>query len=584
MISIMKHFTKKDWAWTTAIFFTTIFEVMSGLMTVVFMQKIVALLVPPLLDDAVKQILISGGIMVSFAVLSVILGIINSFISVRLATNYSRTLRGKLFEKVNSFTMEEINRFTTPSLITRSTNDIQQVQMALATGLRMIFVAPIIAIASIIMIVKESSELSITTAIGIFILVATIMIVFSLVFPKFKLIQEYTDKLNGVSREHLTGLRVVKAYNAEDYQQNKLEDVNHKLSLTRRFVTRMMAILVPGCYLIMDILGLVIIWFGSYLINDGMITLPEVTAFEMYANMVLMAFMMMTMMALMLPRAAIAAKRVNEVIETTPSVVDSEHPISPKEDIRGSVEFKNVSFTYPDAKNYALHNISFSLNKGETLAIIGATGSGKSTLVNLIPRFFDVQEGEILIDGVNVKDMKQSDLRARLGIASQKAILFSGTIEDNIKFSNKNMSDSDMVEAAQIASADEFIENSEDKYHEHVAQGGNNFSGGQKQRLSIARTVAKKPEIYIFDDTFSALDYATDKRVRTALADITKDSSVIIVAQRIGTIMNADKILVLDQGEIVGLGTHAELIKNSEVYKEIALSQLSKEELQDAQS
>ena len=579
MISILKNFNKKEWMMTAVVFLLTILEVGAGLVTVEFVENIVGLLVN---GAEIGEVLRYGGIMVGFSLLSVLIGVVISFVTVRIATGYARRLRSMLFERVSSFSMHEINKYSTASLITRSTNDINQIQMAVNQGIRMIFVAPIIAVTSIIMIVDKSRELTLTTAIGIVALCISIVVIFMIVFPRFKHIQEATDSLNGVSREHLTGLRVIRAYNAEEYQQAAFETVNNDLSLTHRFVTRMMGVLMPWCYFLMDALGLAILWIGSYLIEGNMLELPQMMSFELYANMTLSAFMMMTMMALMIPRAAISAKRINEVLETEPSIRDKASTISPSDDRRGEVVFDHVSFGYNGSEHYAVKDISFSLAKGETLAIIGATGSGKSTIVNLIPRFYDVQEGSITIDGVDVRDMAERDLRSRIGLVAQHATLFSGTIESNIKYTDKDMSDERMREAAHIAAVDEFIDKEEDGYKTHVAQGGSNFSGGQKQRISIARAIAKHPEIYIFDDSFSALDYATDKKVRADLKSVTADSSVIIVAQRLGTIMDADKIVVLDKGKMVGYGTHRELLVSCPVYKEIALSQLSEEELENA--
>jgi len=563
MFKILKYFKPSYWGMTAIIFVLTLIGVVCELGIVSYMEKILALV----LELApISSVLPIGGIMLALCAGSVVSNVFIGFFASKIAAGFSRDLRKKLFDKVSSFTMEEINKFSTASLITRSTNDIQQVQMAIAICLRMALTAPIMAIASIIMIVGKNWQLTLTTAVGIIVLIISIVVIFALVMPKFKRIQTLTDRLNGVTRENLTGLRVVRAYNAEEYQQAKFEKVNTELTGTHRFVTIMMGILMPGCQAVMNILSLSIIWIGAYLINNSVLSLPEMTAFQIYASMVLMSFMMLTIIFVMIPRASVSANRIREVLETEPKVVDPENPVAPSADTVGKVEFRNVSFRYPDA----------------ALAIIGSTGSGKSTIINLIPRFYDATQGEVLVDDINVKDYNQKDLHDKLGFVPQKATLFSGSIESNIKFSDSDMSDEQMREAAEIAQAEDFINEKEDKYSSRISQGGKNVSGGQKQRLSIARAIAKDPEIFIFDDSFSALDYKTDKTLRKALSKKTENAGVIIVAQRIGTIINADKIIVLDKGRMVGMGKHKELLKDCEVYREIALSQLSKEELDNA--
>lgn len=579
MFKILKYFKPSYWGMTAIIFVLTVIGVVCELGIVSYMEKILALV----LELApISSVLPIGGIMLALCAGSVVSNVLIGFFASKIAAGFSRDLRKKLFDKVSSFTMEEINKFSTASLITRSTNDIQQVQMAIAICLRMALTAPIMAIASIIMIIGKNWQLTLTTAVGIIVLIISIVVIFALVMPKFKKIQTLTDRLNGVTRENLTGLRVVRAYNAEEYQQAKFEKVNTELTGTHRFVTIMMGILMPGCQAVMNILSLSIIWIGAYLINNSVLSLPEMTAFQIYASMILMSFMMLTIIFVMIPRASVSANRIKEVLETEPKVVDTENPVAPSADTIGKVEFRNVSFRYPDAEGDVINDISFTLNKGETLAIIGSTGSGKSTLINLIPRFYDATQGEVLVDDINVKDYNQKDLHDKLGFVPQKATLFSGSIESNIKFSDRDMSDEQMREAAEIAQAEDFINEKEDKYSSRISQGGKNVSGGQKQRLSIARAIAKDPEIFIFDDSFSALDYKTDKTLRKALSKKTENAGVIIVAQRIGTIINADKIIVLDKGRMVGMGKHKELLKDCEVYREIALSQLSKEELDNA--
>ncbi len=517
-----------------------------------------------------------GGIMLAFAVCTALCQVAVCFAAAKVSSDLSATLRGKVYAKVESFSIAEVNRFSTPSLITRTTNDIQQVHMANVMTLRMLIYAPIMAIWAICKINASSGELTAATAVAVTVLVVCIAAVMLLVMPKFKLMQKLTDRLNGVTRENLTGIRVVRAYNAEDYQQNKFEKANTEFTGTQLFTGRLLALMSPIMMLVMNGLTLAIYWIGASLMNAGEIEYQTIVSFMTLASQVIMAFLMMLMMFILLPRASVAAKRINEVLETELSVKDPETETPVKE--CGTVEFRDVSFRYPDADADVFEHISFRAEKGQTIAFIGSTGSGKSTLINLVPRFYDATEGEVLVDGVNVKELKQSTLRDKIGYVPQKGVLFTGTVAENIAFGGK-ADRQEIEEAAKIAEADGFIGEMENGYDSPIAQGGKNVSGGQKQRLSIARAVATRPEIMIFDDSFSALDYRTDKQVRANLKEHLAGVTNLIVAQRIGTIMDADKIIVLDKGKAVGEGTHRELLENCDVYREIALSQLSKEEL-----
>ena len=517
-----------------------------------------------------------GGIMLAFAVCTALCQAAVCFAAAKVSSDLSATLRGKVYAKVESFSIAEVNRFSTPSLITRTTNDIQQVHMANVMTLRMLIYAPIMAIWAICKINASSGELTAATAVAVIVLVVCIAAVMLLVMPKFRLMQKLTDRLNGVTRENLTGIRVVRAYNAEDYQQNKFEKANTEFTGTQLFTGRLLALMSPIMMLVMNGLTLAIYWIGASLMNAGEIEYQTIVSFMTLASQVIMAFLMMLMMLILLPRASVAAKRINEVLETELSVKDPETETPVKE--CGTVEFRDVSFRYPDADADVFEHISFRAEKGQTIAFIGSTGSGKSTLINLVPRFYDATEGEVLVDGVNVKELKQSTLRDKIGYVPQKGVLFSGTVAENIAFGGK-ADRQEIEEAAKIAEADGFIGEMENGYDSPIAQGGKNVSGGQKQRLSIARAVATRPEIMIFDDSFSALDYRTDKQVRANLKEHLAGVTNLIVAQRIGTIMDADKIIVLDKGKAVGEGTHRELLENCDVYREIALSQLSKEEL-----
>ena len=486
--------------------------------------------------------------------------------------------------------MSEVKGFSTSSLITRTTNDITQVQMLVAMGLQLMIKAPITAIWAITKILNKSWQWSMTTGIAVLILLTVISILTIIVMPRFKIVQKLTDKINGVTRENLTGIRVVRAFNAENYQENKFEDVNTKLTNQQMYNQKKFAIMQPVMYLVMYFLTLAIYFIGAYLIRDASMVnklglFGDMVVFSSYAMQVIMSFLMLAMIFMMLPRAQVSANRINEVLDTDITIKDGNINTNKTNEV-GTVEFKNVSFKYPDADEYLLKNISFKANKGETVAFIGSTGSGKSTLINLVPRFYDATEGEVLVDGVNVKDYTQEFLHNKIGYVPQKAVMFNGTVNSNIAYGDNGkgeISEEKIKKVIEVAQGKEFVEKMDEKYDTHIAQGGTNVSGGQKQRLAIARAIARSPEIYIFDDSFSALDYKTDFLLRKALKEYTKDATSLIVAQRIGTIMNADKIIVLEDGVSVGMGTHKELLKNCDVYKEIALSQLSKEELENAE-
>ena len=523
-----------------------------------------------------QEILNTGVKMLLVSLVSILLQIVIGFLATFIATNFSRRMRMEVFKKIESFSIEEMSMFETSSLITRTTNDVQQVQMAFGMSMRLALSAPITAIWAILKISNVDIDLSLAVGGAIVSMVLMILIIFIIVMPKFKKIQKLTDRLNGVTRENLTGIRVVRAYDADEYEQNKFKDANDELTANNIFANRVMGIMGPAMNMVMSSISLIVYWLGAYKVAQNL-QYSELTKFTSYSMQILMSFVMLSMLLIMIPRANVSSNRILEVLNTHNKINDPVNPM--KMDENSSLEFKNVTFTYPQGHDAVLHNISFKVSKGETLAIIGATGSGKTTLVNLIPRFIDTTEGEVLVNGVNVRNLIKHDLRDIVGYVPQKRFLFSGTVEQNIKFGEKIISDDMMILASKIACADEFINNMEDGYKSHIAQGGKNVSGGQMQRLSIARAVAHEPQIYIFDDSFSALDYKTDKLVRQNLSEYTKDAIKIIVAQRIGTIMDADKIIVLDEGRVVGYGNHKELLNNCDVYQEIAISQLSKEEL-----
>lgn len=585
MLRIFKNFRKQE---VVLALFSVVFvvaQVWLELKLPDYMREITSLITTQ--DSAMHDILIAGGKMLFCAFGSLLVTVLVAVCASRIASNFSAIVRGKLFDKVQSFSMEEIGRFSTASLITRSTNDVTQVQMLIVMGLSIMMRAPIMAVMAILKIVDKSWQWTLSTGVAVIVLLIVVIICVSLCMPKFKRLQSLTDDINQVTRENLTGLNVVRAYNAEGYQEEKFEKVNKDLTETHWFTSKTMAFMMPTIMLIMNGLSLAIYWIGAVLINDaqdlqGKFSLfSDMVVFSSYAMQVVMSFMMLVMIFIMLPRASVAAKRILEVLDTEPSIEDGTRDTFPvMKD--GEVEFKDVSFKYPDAEEYVLEHISFSAKKGETIAFIGATGCGKSTAINLIPRFYDVTDGEVLVNGVNVKEYTQEALHNKIGYVSQKAILFSGTIAENVAYGENGKAPAtqdDIVMAVKVAQASEFVEKKDQGYDGYVAQGGSNFSGGQKQRLSIARAIARQPEILIFDDSFSALDYKTDRILREALRKECKNATKIIVAQRIGTIRDADKIIVLDDGQIAGMGTHDELMKNCEVYQEIAYSQLSKEEL-----
>jgi len=553
-----------------------------------YMQDITQLLQTA--GSTTQDILVPGGYMLICAFGSLVAAVMVGYCASYIGTSFEADLRSRIFRKVGRFSMEEIKKFSTSSLITRSTNDVTQVKMFVVMAIQMLIKAPIMAAIAISKIANKGFEFSLVTAVGVFIVLVTIIVLVLLVLPKFKRVQTLTDNLNRVTRENLNGIRVVRAYNAEEYQQEKFEGANAELTGTTYSIQKAMALMSPVMSTIMSGLSLAIYWIGAYLINNvadmvvKMETFGNMVTFSSYAVQVIMSFVMLVLLFVIYPRASVSAGRINEVLDTEEKIKDGTIDEDTTK-LKGEVEFKNVSFKYPDAEEYILKNISFKASKGETVAFIGSTGSGKSTLINLIPRFYDVTDGAVLVDGVNVKDMKMEYLNDKLGYISQKAILFKGTIAENVSLGKKNgekAKDENIKKGIEVAQAEEFVSELDEAENAAVAQGGTNYSGGQKQRLSIARAIAREPEIYIFDDSFSALDYKTDFILRKALKENTKDATILIVAQRIGTIKDADKIIVLDEGKCVGIGKHKELLKTCPVYKEIAESQLSEEELKHA--
>ena len=528
-----------------------------------------------------NYILLTGLQMLGVAFVSMSAGIAVMLLSSRAAAKLGKTLRDKIFKKVLGFSTSEFKQFSTASLITRSTNDIQQIQTLINMLFRVVVYAPIIGIGGFFKVLATSND-SMAWIIGVAIgsILLIVILLFLIAMPRFKKLQDFIDKLNLVAREMLTGIPVIRAFHTEKREEKRFDDANKTLTKTYKFVNNAMNLMMPILMLIMNCISLLTIWVGGHNVDNGIMQVGDIMAFLQYTMQIVMAFLMISMISIMLPRAGVSARRINEVLEKKNMIQDPKEPKHFDPNKKGLVEFQNVSFRYPDADEALLTNISFTAKPGETTAIIGSTGSGKSTIVNLIPRFYDVTEGEIRIDGVNIKEVTQKELRDVIGFVPQKGILFSGTIESNIKYSNETMSDEQMKLAAEIAQATEFIEQKEETYRSEIAQGGTNVSGGQKQRLSIARAIAKDPEIFVFDDSFSALDYKTDAKLRAALSEKTENKTVIIVAQRINTILNADQIIVLDEGKIAGKGTHEVLMKNCEVYRQIALSQLSKEELE----
>ena len=582
MTKLLKEFNKKDYFLVLICVLLIVFQVWLDLRLPDYMSEITKLVqtegskMSDILVQGAYMLLCAGGSLVS----AVIVGYLTSYIS----ATFSQKTRKTLFTKVQEFSMEEIKKFKTSSLITRTTNDITNIQMFISMGLQMLIKAPITAVWAILKILGKNYKWSIATLVAVLVMLAVITTLMLIVLPRFKIVQKLIDNINDKTRENLNGIRVVRAFNAEKYQEDRFEDGNNKLTNTQMFNQRMMSIMSPTMYLIMNLLPLSIYFIGAGLINsagmfDRLNLFSDMIVFSSYAMQVIMAFLMLAMIFVMYPRASVSADRIREVLDTKAKITDGTFDLDTK--LKGDVEFKNVSFKYPDADEYILKNISFKAKSGDTLALIGSTGSGKSTIVNLIMRFYDVTEGEILIDDINIKDYKLSALYKKIGYVPQRAVMFNGSVKYNVSYGDKKVSDDEMKKAAKVAQATEFIENMPKKYNAIISQGGTNISGGQKQRVAIARAIARDPEIFVFDDSFSALDYKTDYVLRKELKKTTKKATNIIVAQRIGTIINADKIIVLDNGKMVGSGTHKELLKKCKVYKEIALSQISKEELEN---
>ncbi len=584
MKHILKHFTKRSWLFVMLNTACILFQVYLELKMPDYMSEITVLTQTP--GSNINDILLAGSNMLLCALLSLVMAIVIHVIAAKVAADYSWSIRTSLYDKVESFSLEQMNKFSTPSLITRSTNDITQVQNIIVFGMMAIIKAPVMSVWAIAKISSKQWEWTVTTAVAVLIVCTVLLICYVFALPRFKRIQGLTDNINRITRENLTGLRVIKAYNAEDYQERKFEKANDEITRNNLTAHRIMSIMGPSMMIIMNGIAIVIYWIGAHIINSavGMEKLnvfSEMVVFSQYAMQVLISFMVLNMIFIMAPRAIVAAKRINEVIDTKPTIFDGEYT-GENSDVVGEIEFKNVSFKYPDAADYVLHDITFRAHRGETIAIIGSTGCGKSTLVNLIPRFYDATEGEVLVDGVNVKEYKLEALHNKLGYVPQKALLFSGTVNTNVAFGSNGSDDytqEDIKRAISIAQAQEFVEKMPYDYESDIAQGGTNVSGGQRQRLCIARAICRNPEILIFDDSFSALDYKTDKTLRATLKKETSGTTNIIVAQRIGTIKDADLIIVLDEGKVAGMGKHKDLLENCEVYKEIALSQLSQEEL-----
>ena len=582
MTKLLKEFNKKDYFLVLVCTLLIIFQVWLDLRLPDYMSEITKLVQTE--GSKMSDILSQGGYMLLCALGSLISAFIVGYLTSYISATFSQKTRKTLFSKVQSFSMEEIKKFKTSSLITRTTNDITNIQMFISMGLQMLIKAPITAVWAILKILGKNYRWSIATGVAVVVMLSVIGTLMLIVLPRFKIVQKLIDNINDKTRENLTGVRVIRAFNAEKYQEDRFEDANQKLTNTQMFNQRMMSIMSPTMYLIMNLLPLSIYVIGAGLINsaglfDRLNLFSDMVVFSSYAMQVIMAFLMLAMIFVMYPRASVSVERIMEVIDTKTKITDGEFLGNTK--LMGEVEFKNVSFKYPDADEYVLKNISFKAKKGDTLALIGSTGSGKSTIVNLIMRFYDATEGEILIDGKNIKEYKLETLYKKIGYVPQRAVMFNGSVKYNISYGDKKVSEKDMKNAARVAQASEFIDKMPKGYDANVSSGGTNISGGQKQRLAIARAVAKDPEIFVFDDSFSALDYKTDYTLRKELKKNAKDKTNIIVAQRIGTILNADEIIVLENGFVKGCGTHAELLKKCKVYKEIALSQLSKEELEN---
>ena len=590
MLKVLKTLKWREWLYAAVAVGFIVLQVWLDLKMPDYMSQITQLAV---MSDAANmpEIWKNGGLMLACALGSAVSSVAVGFFAARIAASVSFRLRSRVFDKVEGFSMEEINKFSTASLITRTTNDIMQVQMLISMGLQVVIKAPILAVWAVCKILTRNWQWSVVTAAAVVIMAVMMLFILIVVFPKFRRVQKLTDNLNSVTRENLTGVRVVRAYNAEKYQEKKFEDANLELTKTQLFTSRAMAVLAPVMTMIMSGLTLAIYWIGAYLI-DALPTAAErselfgqMAAFSGYAMQVVVAFMMLAMIFIIMPRAMVSVRRIGEVLDTESTIKDGMLTASPEGSPVGTVEFRNVSFKYPDAGEYVLRDISFKAEKGQTVAFIGSTGSGKSTAINLVPRFYDATEGEVLVDGVNVKDYTLRALHDKIGYVPQRAVMFSGTVESNVAYGEKEGTEytlDDVKDAVRVAQGTDFIEKKDDTYRAHVAQGGTNFSGGQKQRIAIARAVCRRPEIYIFDDSFSALDYKTDRQLRTALKEETGEATSLIVAQRIGTIRDADLIIVLDEGKVVGKGTHDELMQSCEVYREIAYSQLSAEELENS--
>jgi len=586
MFKLFRNLSKKDCLYVLICLTLIVFQVWIELKLPDYMSTITRLVQTE--GSSMTEIIKQGLLMLSCAGGSLLSAIIVGYFAASVASSFSRTIRGKIFKKVESFSTAEIKKFQTSSLITRTTNDVTQVEMLIGMGLQMMVKAPIMAVWAVLKILNKGVEWSILTACCVVILLLTVGILMLIVLPRFEKVQKTIDKINEVTRENLSGIRVIRAFNAEKFQTSRFEEVNSSLTNMQLFNQRCFSIMMPVMNIVMHGLTLGIYVIGAVLIQQANMTnkitlFSNMVVFSSYGMQVIMSFLMLAMIFMMWPRAQISAKRINEILEEELSIKDGTFTKETKE--KGTVEFKNVSFKYPDADEYLLKDITFKVKQGETIAFIGSTGSGKSSLINLVPRFYDATRGEVLVDGINVKKYKQSALNNKIGYISQKAVMFTGTVAENVAYGDNGKekpNQEEIKEAIKVAQGTDFVEKMDKTYDAHIARGGTNISGGQKQRLSIARAIAKKPEIYIFDDSFSALDYKTDLTLRKELKKYTKNATSMIVAQRIGTIINADKILVLDKGECVGIGTHKELLKNCEVYKQIALSQLSKEELENA--
>ena len=586
MLKLFRYMKTKDWVYMAFILVFVVIAVWCTLTMPDYMTKITQLVET---GGDMAEVWSSGAIMLAFALGDALCAVAVGYCTAQISANFSRTLRKELYDKVVGFSMEEINSFSTSSLVTRSTNDIVQIVTVISMGLQMLLRAPIIAIWAVFKIVNKGWQWVLVTAIAVVIVLLVIIICLTLVTPKFKLIQKITDKMNLITRENLTGVRVVRAYNAEHYQETKFDGANTEITKNHLFTGKVMALLMPSMQFVMSMTSLCVYWIGAYIIMntvnpmDKIDTFSKLVVFMAYAIQIIMAFMMVSMIFMFLPRAQVSAGRILDVLNMHNKIENGS--LLDSQPVKGRIEFKNVSFSYPDAKEMVLTDISFTAEPGETVAFIGSTGSGKSTLINLVPRFFDVTEGEVYVDGENVKKYSLDALRQKIGYVSQKAILFKGTIASNVDYGDEDgsrASETDIIHAMEVAQGKDILQKQENGIYSEVAQGGTNFSGGQKQRISIARAICKKPEIFIFDDSFSALDYKTDKKLRAELKKETNGATTLIVAQRIGTVKDADKIIVLDEGKMVGIGSHKELLENCEVYRQIAYSQLSKEELENA--